>query len=225
MGLFSTVIEWNEQGSEELIFWKWEDSEIKRGSRLVIKAGQDAIFLANGKIEGIFKDEGIYDIESEITPFLSTLKGVKFGFRSGMRAEILFVNTKEFTVKWGTFNPVYIKTSQFEGGIPIRAHGTFSCKVSDYIDLIDKVAGINSEFRVDDIRDRVVSELSPLLMKWISAEGKDIFNLQENSEAISKGIREDLDMKMRIDGITITKFNVQSFSYPDNIWEKMNSGK
>ena len=72
MGLFSTVIEWNEQGSEELIFWKWEDSEIKRGSRLVIKAGQDAIFLANGKIEGIFKDEGIYDIESEITPFLST---------------------------------------------------------------------------------------------------------------------------------------------------------
>lgn len=225
MGLFSTVIEWNEQGNEEQIFWKWNDSEIKRGSRLVIKAGQDAIFIADGRIEGIFEDEGVYDIESDIVPFLSTLKGFKFGFKSGMRAEVLFVNTKEFTVKWGTFNPVYIKTPQFAGGIPIRANGTFNCKVSDYITLIDKVAGINNDYRVEDIRDRVVSELSPLLMKWISAEGKDIFNLQENSAGISKGICEDLDMKMRLDGITITGFNIRSFSYPDNVWEKMNSGK
>lgn len=225
MGFFSTVIEWNEVNSNEVIFWKWADSEIKRGSKLVIKAGQDAIFLADGRIEGIFQDEGTYDIESDITPFLSTLKGFRFGFRSGMRAEVLFVNTKEFTVKWGTFNPVYIKTDNMPGGIPIRACGTFNCKVSDYIDLIDRVAGINSEYRVSDIRDRVIAELSPLMMKWISKEGKDIFNLQENSESIAAGIKEDLDMKLNKDGITITSFSIQSFSYPDNVWERMNSGK
>ena len=27
-----------------------------------------------------------------------------------MRAEVLFVNTKEFTVKWGTKNPISIPT-------------------------------------------------------------------------------------------------------------------
>ena len=225
MGFFSTVIEWNEYNSNDLIFWKWNDSEIKRGSKLVIKAGQDAIFLADGKIEGIFKDEGTYDIESDITPFLSSLKGFKFGFRSAMRAEILFVNTKEFTVKWGTFNPVYIKTETMPNGVPIRACGTFNCKVSDYIDLIDRVAGINSEYRVSDIRDRVIAEVSPLLMKWISSEGKDIFHLQENSAQIAKGIKDDLDMKLNRDGITITGFSIQSFSYPDNVWDKINVGK
>ena len=31
-----------------------------------------------------------------------SLKGFKFGFNSGIRAEVLFINTKEVTVKWGT---------------------------------------------------------------------------------------------------------------------------
>lgn len=40
-------------------------------------------------------------IESEIVPFLTTLKGFKFGFNTPLRAEVLFVNTKEFLVGWG----------------------------------------------------------------------------------------------------------------------------
>ena len=111
MGLFSkefaNVVEW-EEFDEDMIFWKWSNREIKKGSKLVIKPGQDAIFLYNGKREGVFTDEGSYDIESQIIPFLSTLKGFKFGFNSGMRAEVLFVNTKEFTVKWGTKNEINI---------------------------------------------------------------------------------------------------------------------
>ena len=82
-----------------------------------------------------------------------------------------------------------------------------------------------NEYRVEDIRDRVAAEVSPLLMKWIGREGKDIFNLQENSEAIANGIREDLDMQMIKDGITVTDFKIQSFSYPDNVWDKINVGK
>ena len=77
MGLFGgpTVIEWEEFDSET-IFWKWPDTEIKKGSRLVIRAGQDAVFLVDGKLDGIFQDEGSYDIESDIVPVLSTLKNL-----------------------------------------------------------------------------------------------------------------------------------------------------
>ena len=96
-GQFANVVEW-EEFRDDMIFWKWSNREIKKGSKLIIRPGQDAIFLNNGRIEGIFKDDGEYDIESQIIPFLSTLKGFKFGFNSGMRAEVLFVNTKEFQV-------------------------------------------------------------------------------------------------------------------------------
>ncbi|MFA9466528.1 MAG: SPFH domain-containing protein [Velocimicrobium sp.] len=226
MGLFSNqfanVVEW-EEWNDEMIFWKWTNREVKKGSRLIIRPGQDAIFLYNGKIEGIFTDDGDYDIESQIIPFLSTLKGFKFGFNSGMRAEVLFVNTKEFLVKWGTKGPIHIPTPQLPGGMPIRANGTFTFKVNDYVTLIDKIAGTKQQYRVEDIKQRIMSILDQLLMKWISKEGKDMFNLQANAFDIAKGIKDDLDMETIHDGITITGFNVISFNYPEEIQKMINT--
>ncbi|MBS4173155.1 SPFH domain-containing protein [Bacillus sp. FJAT-49736] len=213
---FANVVEWQEF-RDDMIFYKWGNREIKKGSKLIIRPGQDAIFLNNGKIEGIFKDEGEYDIESQIIPFLSTLKGFKFGFNSGMRVEVLFVNTKEFTVKWGTKNAINIPTAGLPGGMPIRANGTFNFKVTDYIALIDKIAGVKDQYVVEDIKIRITSILDQLLMKWITKEGKDMFNLQANSFEISKGIREDLDMEIMDTGMTITEFHVMSFNYPKEI--------
>lgn len=213
---FANVVEW-EEFRDDMIFWKWSNREIKKGSRLIIQPGQDAIFLNNGKIEGVFQEEGDYHIESQIIPFLSTLKGFKFGFNSGMRVEVLFVNTKEFTVKWGTKNAINIPSPQLPGGIPIRANGTFNFKVNDYIALIDKIAGVKNSYLVEDVKIRITSILDQLLMKWISKEGKDMFNLQANAFEIARGIQEDLDMQIIDSGMTITGFNIMSFNYPKEI--------
>lgn len=215
-GQFANVVEWEEY-RDDIIFWKWSNKEIKKGSKLIVRAGQDAIFLYNGKREGVFTEEGRYDIETEIIPFLSTLKGFQFGFNSGLRAEVLFVNTKEFTVKWGTKQPVLLPHQSLPAGVPIRVFGTFNCKVSDYVALIDKIAGIKQQFVIDDVKERVLAVLDSLLMKWIAKEGKDLFNLQVNSFEIAKGIQEDLDMEMMKIGISITGVNISSFNYPEEI--------
>lgn len=215
-GQFANVVEWQEF-RDDMLFWKWSNQEIKKGSRLIIRPGQDAIFLYNGKTEGIFRDEGSYDIESEIIPFLSTLKGFKFGFNSGIRAEVLFINTKEVLVKWGTKNPVLMPAPGLPGGMPIRSFGTFACKVADYDVLIEKVAGIRREFTVEDVKERITSMLDQLLMKWIAKEGKDMFNLQVNAREIGQGIQEDLDMEMQKIGISITAFAISSFNYPPEV--------
>ena len=56
MGLFSgqlsSVVEWEEY-RDDVIFWKFANKEIKKGSRLIIRQGQDAIFMYNGIVEGI----------------------------------------------------------------------------------------------------------------------------------------------------------------------------
>lgn len=225
MGLFSgqlaNVVEWKEF-REDMIFYKWSNNEIKKGSRLIIRPGQDAIFLHNGKIEGIFTDDGEYDIESQIIPFLSTLKGFKFGFNSGMRAEVLFINTKEFTVRWGTSNAINIPAPGLPGGLPIRSYGTCNFKVNDYMKLIDKVAGVKNSYCVEDVRLRIASNIDQLLMKWIVREGKDMFNLQANASEIADGIKGDLDMKMFDSGIRVEDFAIMSFTYPEEIQRSIN---
>lgn len=219
MGLFSNqfanVVEWEEY-RDDVIFWKWTNREIKKDSKLIIKPGQDAIFLYNGAVEGIFTESGNYTIDSQIIPFLSTLKGFKFGFNSGLRAEVLFVNTKEFTCNWGTSSPIRLQAP----GLPVRSNGKFSFKIDDYNVLIEKVAGIKQQFTVDDIRDRIRGILDGLLMKWITKVGGDVFNLMANSVDIAKGIKEDLDMELLGIGLTITDFRISEFTYPENIQKR-----
>ncbi len=220
MGLFSNqlsnVVEWNET-REGVLFYKWQNQEIKKGSKLIIRPGQDAIFMYNGVVEGIFEDEGSYDIESDIIPFLTTLKSFKFGFNTPLRAEILFINTKELLVKWGTKNAINLPAPGLPGGMPIRAFGTFNCKIVEHAVVIDKLAGIRQMYTVDDVKERIIASLDQLLMSWIAKEGRDMFNLQADARNIAKGIESDLDMDMRKLGIGITDFTIESFSYPEEI--------
>lgn len=220
MGFFSNqlanTVEWAE-ASDNVLFWKWQNDEIKKGSKLIIRPGQDAIFLYNGRVEGIFEDEGSFDMESDIIPFLSSLKSFKFGFNNPLRAEVLFINTKEFLVKWGTKNAINLPAPGLPGGMPIRSFGTFSCKIDDRDILIDKLAGIRQTFTIDDVKARIISNLDQLLMSWIGKKGRDIFNLQMDARDIAKGICSDLDYDMRKIGIAVTDFNIESFSYPEEI--------
>jgi membrane protease subunit (stomatin/prohibitin family) len=101
--------------------------------------------------------------------------------------------------------------------MPVRAFGTFSCKIAEHDVLIDKLAGIRQTYTVADVKERIVSNLDQLLMSWIGKEGRDMFNLQMDAAKIADGICMDLDMDMRKLGIAITDFNIESFSYPEEI--------
>ena len=69
-----------------------------------------------------------------------------------------------------------------------------------------------------------MSMLDMLMMKWISKEGKDMFNLQANAYDIGKGIASDLDMEMVKIGIAITSFTIQSVSYPEEVAKMQQKG-
>lgn len=217
-GQLANVIEWANM-DETSIFHKWHNSEVKKGSKLIIRPGQDAIFLYQGRIEGVFTEEGEYDIQSQIIPFLSTLAGFKFGFDSGLRAEVLFVNTREFAVKWGTQNAINLPVAGLPGGMPIRAFGIYTCKVGDYNMLLEKIAGVQDTYSIEDLKSRISAINDQLIMKWIVKEGKDMFNLQANAYDIAAGITTDLNAEFEKFGMNCTSYQIQSVSYPDNVRE------
>ena len=49
-----------------------------------------------------------------------------------------------------------------------------------------------------------------------------MFNLQANAYDIASGIKDDLDMQISKIGITITDFNIASFSYPEEVQKMQN---
>ena len=104
MGLFNQkkdTVEWIEY-RPDVLFYKWKNREIKKGSRLVIRAGQKAIFYSGGRIHGIFENEGTYDIDTQIIPFLTHINAaLHLRSDTGERAEVYFVNSNEPDPKLG----------------------------------------------------------------------------------------------------------------------------
>jgi len=216
------TIEW-EEFRDDTLFFKWAAKEIKKGAKLIIRPGQKAIFFANGVIEGVFEKAGSYDIASEIVPFLSTLKGV-FSLRgdTGMRAEVYFVNSKELLLPWGTRQRIMIPTPEVPSGIPVGCNGNLIVEFRDYQKFIEKVAGVKDTYSLEDISERIMGELNPVVAEAILGGQQSIgvnalIGLQQNSRKLGKAIKEELDKELSEFGFGVVDVNILSINYPDEV--------
>ena len=216
------TIEW-EEFRQDVLFYKWPATEIKKGAKLIIRAGQKAVFYANGVVEGVFEQAGSYDIASQIVPFLSTLKGV-FSLRgdTGMRAEVYFVNSKELLMPWGTRQRIMIPTPEVPSGIPVGCNGNLIVEFRDYQKFIEKVAGVKDSYSLQDISERVMGELNPVVAEAIldgqqSIGVNALVALQQNSRKLGKKILAELDQELQAFGLGVADVNILSINYPPEV--------
>ncbi len=122
------IVEWIDDSRHTLV-WRFprHQNEIKYGAQLIVRPGQQAIFVNQGKIADVF-EPGQYRLETKNLPVLSTLQGWKYGLESPFKAEVYFVATRQVTdLKWGTPNPVMMRDADF-GPIRIRAFGNYTLR-------------------------------------------------------------------------------------------------
>ena len=219
---FSSVIEWADP-AEGVLFHRFDNIELKKGSVCILRPGQDVIIVSNGEVNGVFTKDGRYNVESDIIPFLSTIAGVKFGFDTGRRIEAIFVNTKDILQNWGTRSPINIEFPGLPGGIPVRANGNFVCHVDEekYPVLVENIAGVQTEFTVEDLRERLLGTIEQSLMVHLSQKAGTVRDLQTQAGAISAEILPEVDAETSKYGIRIRDFKVMSFSYPEGVQEKL----
>lgn len=216
------TIEW-EEFRDDVLFYKWPAKEIKKGAKLIIREGQRAIFYANGVVEGVFEEPGNFDIVTQITPFLSTLKGF-FSLRgdTGMRAEVYFVNAKQLLLNWGTRQRIMMPSPEVPSGIPVGANGNLVIEFRDYQTFITKIAGVKATYSLDDISERIMGELNPIIAEcMLGGQGSiglnALIGLQANSRSLSKKIAEELDKELADIGFGIADFNIISLNYPPEL--------
>jgi membrane protease subunit (stomatin/prohibitin family) len=116
------IVEWIDDSRDTLV-WRFPryHNQIKNGAQLIVRPGQKAIFVHQGKIADVF-EPGHYTLETKNLPILSTLQGWKYGFDSPFKAEVYFVSTRTLTdLKWGTPNPIMLRDADFG---PLRLRGS-----------------------------------------------------------------------------------------------------
>ncbi len=214
---FIEVIEWLDNTSNTLVYrFPVKDQEIKNGAQLIVRESQAAVFVHEGQIADQFPP-GRYTIDGGNTPILSKLGAWKYGFNSPFKAEVYFVNTKQFTdLKWGTPNPVMMRDSDF-GMVRLRAFGIYSMRVSEPQAFIKEIAGTNAHFVTEDIEGQLKRTLVSGFSDALAESKIAALDLASNYDELSKLTRDKLNEEFNSLGLQLTKFLVENISLPQEV--------
>ncbi|NNE66257.1 MAG: zinc-ribbon domain-containing protein [Pyrinomonadaceae bacterium] len=218
---FIEVIEWLDESKETILYrFPVHGQEIKNGAQLIVRESQAAVFVYSGQVADVF-GPGKYTIDGGNTPILSKLGAWMHGFNSPFKAEVYFVNTKQFTdMKWGTSNPIMLRDNDF-GIVRLRAFGAYSMRVADPGTFIKEVAGTNAHFETDDIEGQLKRAIVTEFSDAIGEMKIPALDLAAQYKEIGDAIKEKINTDFEGYGLEVTKFYVENVSLPKEVEEAM----
>jgi membrane protease subunit (stomatin/prohibitin family) len=183
------IVEWIDDAPQTLV-WRFPrfHNQIKNGAKLIVRPGQMAVLVAEGKLADVF-EPGTHALATKNLPLLSTLQGWKYGFDSPFKAEVYFVATRQVAdLKWGTPNPVIVRDPQL-GPVRIRAFGHYALKAVDPKRLLAELVGTDHEFNADEITALIRSIVVNAFAELVATSGTSVVDLAASYPALSDKLR------------------------------------
>ncbi|MSR45751.1 MAG: SPFH domain-containing protein [Planctomycetes bacterium] len=225
MGLFAKlrgelidIIEWVDDSRHTLV-WRFPryQNEIKNGAQLIVRPGQVAVFITQGKIADAF-EPGHYELTTRNLPILSTLAGWKYGFDSPFKSEVYFVSTRQVTdLKWGTQNPIMLRDADF-GPIRLRAFGTYSLKARDAKVLLKELVGTDGVFETDELETLLRSIIGGAFAELLATSQIAALDLAQNYQRLSEQLRTAVNAKIDDEyGLDLPQLALVNVSFPEEV--------
>lgn len=225
---FIDIIEWTDDSNDTILYrFERADHAIKQGAKLIVREGQRAIFLNEGRLKQHFDDEaleladtfgpGTHRLETRNLPILGRLQGWKYGFESPFKADVLFLSTRIFTDrKWGTPNPIMLRDADF-GVVRLRAFGSYAFRVADPLKFLREIVGTDGHFTTDEItgqlRNLIVTRFTDIL-----GESKiPALDLAANYNEFGDFLKDRLAADMAVYGLELTSFLIGNISLPEQV--------
>ncbi|MFZ3581057.1 SPFH domain-containing protein [Loktanella sp. DJP18] len=216
-GQFIDVIQWTDDTRDTMV-WRFErhGHEIKYGAKLTVREGQAAVFVHEGQLADVFTP-GMYMLETNNMPIMTSLQHWDHGFQSPFKSEIYFINTTRFTdLKWGTKNPIMLRDPEF-GPIRLRAFGTYAIKVGDPAVFMREIVGTDGEFTADEISFQIRNVIVQEFSRAIAASGIPALDMAANTKDLGDLVAKAIDGTMTAYGLDIPELYIENVSLPPEI--------
>ena len=214
---FIDIVEWLDNTNDTIVhrFERYQN-EIKNGAQLIVREGQEAVFVSEGQLADVFRP-GTYTLNTKNLPILATIKGWKYGFNSPFKAEVYFVNTRLFTdEKWGTKNPFILSDERF-GMVEIRAFGTYSFRINDAGKFVIDVVGTDGNFTNYEVNEHLKSLIVTRFTNTIGEANLPIELYAANTTELSEACQEVMQPEFGRVGIELEKFYIENVSMPEEL--------
>ena len=213
-GQFIDVIHWVDNTRNTMV-WRFERQghEIKYGAKLTVREGQAAVFVHEGQLADVFTP-GLYMLETNNMPIMTSLQHWDHGFRSPFKSEIYFVNTTRFNgLKWGTKNPIMCRDPEF-GPVRLRAFGTYSVRVTDPGRFLSEIVGTDGEFTSDEISFQTRNIIVQAFSRIIAGSGIPVLDMAANTAELSKVLAEGITSTIAEYGLALPELYIENISLP-----------
>ncbi|OWU86607.1 antifreeze protein [Oceanicola sp. 22II-s10i] len=218
-GEFIDVIHWVDDTRDTLV-WRFErhGHEIKYGAKLTVREGQAAVFVHEGQLADVFTP-GLYMLETNNMPIMTTLQHWDHGFKSPFKSEIYFVNTTRFTdLKWGTKNPIIARDPEF-GPVRLRAFGTYAVRVTDPARFMQEIVGTDGEFTMDEISFQIRNIIVQEFSRVIAGSGIPVLDMAANTRDLGKLVAKEISGTLSSYGMEMPELYVENISLPPAVEE------
>ena len=220
-GQLIDVIEWKDSSANTMVHrYDNNGKEIMMGAQLTVRESQVAVMVNEGQIADVFAP-GRYELSTQNMPIMTALQSWKFGFNSPFKAEVYFINTKQFLDrKWGTSNPVMMRDAEF-GMVRLRAHGIYSFRVQDPVAFLKEVFGTSAYMTVEGVEGQVKRTLVSGLSDAIAQSKIPALDLAANYDELSQYALQALAPRIESLGLKLESFVIESITLPQEVEQAM----
>lgn len=215
---FLDVLEWVDTTRDTLV-WRFptHDRAITDQSRLVVREGQVALFLADGALSEQFAP-GAYTLDTPNAPLLRFLQSIRYAMETPYKGEVLFVSTRQFTAnKWGTQAPFMMRDAEF-GPVRVRAFGSFSFRVVDAARFLREIVGTDGDLRLDDLTGQLKQRVVSVFAAEVAGSGLAVLDLAARYPELGERIRTAMNTKFEAEyGVTLTDFTIANIGLPEAV--------
>ena len=210
---------------------KGTEDYVSDGSIIHVYPGQFMMLVDGGKIVDFTADEGYYKVDNASAPSLfagnlgSTLKEsfsrIKFGGVPSTSQKAYFINLQEIKgIKFGTRNPINYFDSFYNAELFLRAHGTYSIKITDPLKFYSEVIPKNADrVEVSQINEQYLNEFLEALgaaINSMSADGVRISYVASKSRELSRYMQTELDEDWKaLRGMEVLSVGLGGISYDE----------
>jgi membrane protease subunit (stomatin/prohibitin family) len=218
------IIEWVDDSRHTLV-WRFPryHNQIKHGARLVVRPGQVAIFVREGRVADVF-GPGLHRLETRNLPVLSTLAGWKHGFDSPFLAEVYFVSTRVLTdLRWGTPNPVPMRDADF-GSVRVRAFGSYTLRACDPRKLLHELVGTDGVYEADEVGELLRAMIASSFADLVGKADTPLLDLASRYGELSEELRRMVAERLGEEyGLEIPQLVIVNVSVPAEVEQALDA--
>ncbi|MFQ6001911.1 MAG: SPFH domain-containing protein, partial [Anaerolineae bacterium] len=207
------IIEWFDPSGREMVHRIPEhgSGDFRIGSQVIVREAQTAVFYRDGKALDTF-GPGRHTIATANIPLLVNLIGKVFSDETPFKAEVYFVNMREFLdQKWGTPEAIALRDTDL-GMVRLRAFGTYSMQIKDPQLFVTKIVGTQGLYETTDISNFLRSILISNLTDLLGETQKSLFELPSLYDEIGAGTKVKAQDDFEALGIDLKTLYVSNIS-------------